>query len=144
MKRLLLLLAACSGGNASKPTASEEAPRIVHAARGQVSDRVLVTGRLDSTSSEELRVPRTDAWWDSLTANAWCCVVVATTPAHVPADEAAAAARGFARRPDVEREFFPAGDVAMVACRSAWQDEAHENACADTLPGGGLFQPPPP
>jgi multidrug efflux pump subunit AcrA (membrane-fusion protein) len=62
VKRLLLLLAACSGGNASKPTATEEAPRIVHAARGQVSDRVLVTGRLDSTSSEELRVPRTDAW----------------------------------------------------------------------------------
>ena len=62
MRRLLLLLAACSGGNASKPAASEEAPRIVHAARGQVSDRVLVTGRLDSTSSEELRVPRTEAW----------------------------------------------------------------------------------
>jgi multidrug efflux pump subunit AcrA (membrane-fusion protein) len=62
VKRLLLLVAACSGGNASKPTATEEAPRIVHAARGQVSDRVLVTGRLDSTSSEELRVPRTDAW----------------------------------------------------------------------------------
>jgi multidrug efflux pump subunit AcrA (membrane-fusion protein) len=62
VKRLLLVLAACSGGNASKPAANEEAPRIVHAARGQVSDRVLVTGRLDSTSSEELRVPRTDAW----------------------------------------------------------------------------------
>lgn len=62
MKRLLLLLAACGGGKATKPSAAEEAPRMVHAARGQVSDRVLITGRLESTSSEELRVPRTDAW----------------------------------------------------------------------------------
>lgn len=62
MKRLLLVLAACSGGSSKPASPGEEAPRVVHAARGQVSDRVLVTGRLDSTASEELRVPRTDAW----------------------------------------------------------------------------------
>lgn len=62
MKRLLLVLAACSGSN-SKPSAiNEETPRVVRAAKGEVADRVLITGRLDSTSSEELRVPRTDAW----------------------------------------------------------------------------------
>lgn len=64
MRRLALglaLLAACSGESA-KRSSSVEKPRIAAVRRGEVTDRVIITGALSATSSEELRVPRTEAW----------------------------------------------------------------------------------
>jgi multidrug efflux pump subunit AcrA (membrane-fusion protein) len=63
MKRLVLvLLAACSGGTPHHASSSEEAPHTAKITKGEVVDRVLVTGSLEAKSAEEMRVPMTEAW----------------------------------------------------------------------------------
>jgi multidrug efflux pump subunit AcrA (membrane-fusion protein) len=63
VKRLLLLvLCACSGGGPHHAEQAEEAARTVKVAKGEVVDRVLLTGSIEATHAEEMRVPRTDAW----------------------------------------------------------------------------------
>jgi multidrug efflux pump subunit AcrA (membrane-fusion protein) len=59
---LVLALVACSGESAKRSSSAIEKARTAAVKRGEVTDRVLVTGALFATSAEELRVPRTDAW----------------------------------------------------------------------------------
>ncbi len=58
---VLALGAACSGESAKRGSSVEKA-RTAAVKRGEVTDRVVVTGSLFAVSAEELRVPRTDAW----------------------------------------------------------------------------------
>lgn len=62
MKRALLIaLAACSGaGREAGPAAS--AARTGKITRGELADRVLLTGTLQAGASESMAVPRTEAW----------------------------------------------------------------------------------
>ncbi len=60
MKRLLVLLAACHGGDATRPHAETKRTGVVH--RGDLYDRVLLTGELKAAAALEMAVPRTDAW----------------------------------------------------------------------------------
>ncbi|HTL37857.1 MAG TPA: hypothetical protein VL326_32220 [Kofleriaceae bacterium] len=63
MKRLaLVLMAACSGGGPKHAAQTEEAAHTVKVAKGEVVDRVLLTGSIEATHAEEMRVPRTDTW----------------------------------------------------------------------------------
>ena len=63
MKRLLpLVLCACSGSGPHQAAQAEEAAHTVKVAKGEVVDRVLLTGSIEATHAEEMRVPRTDAW----------------------------------------------------------------------------------
>jgi multidrug efflux pump subunit AcrA (membrane-fusion protein) len=63
VKRLLALgLCACSGGGGRHAAATEEAAHTVKVAKGEIVDRVVLTGSLEATHAEEMRVPRTDAW----------------------------------------------------------------------------------
>jgi multidrug efflux pump subunit AcrA (membrane-fusion protein) len=57
-----LVLPACSGETARRGNAPEERVRIEKATRGDLVDRVLVTGTLAAIQSAELRVPRTQVW----------------------------------------------------------------------------------
>ncbi|NVB79524.1 MAG: hypothetical protein HOV81_14100 [Kofleriaceae bacterium] len=59
---LVLALAACSGESGKRSSSSIEKARIATVKRGEVTDRVIITGALFATSAEELRTPRTDAW----------------------------------------------------------------------------------
>jgi len=56
------VLAACSGKAAERSGAPVDKVRIEKAQRGDLVDRVLVTGTLQATQAEELRVPRTPIW----------------------------------------------------------------------------------
>jgi len=64
MKRLVLvaLACACSGGGAHRADKVEERARVEKVHRGDVVDRVLLTGTLHATQSEDLNVPRTPTW----------------------------------------------------------------------------------
>ena len=57
-----VLLLACSGETASRGERAVERVRIEKARRGDLVDRVLVTGSLQAIQSVELRVPRTPVW----------------------------------------------------------------------------------
>lgn len=60
---LITAVCACSGGGAHHSAAqSEEAAHTVKVHKGNVTDRVLLTGSIEATHAEEMRVPRTDAW----------------------------------------------------------------------------------
>jgi multidrug efflux pump subunit AcrA (membrane-fusion protein) len=64
MKRVALvaMLVACSGDGAQPSTQAETTLRVEKAVRGDVVDRVLMTGTLAALQSAELRVPRTPVW----------------------------------------------------------------------------------
>lgn len=63
MKRALILLAcACHGGAASRGRPTEGPARTATVHRGELNDRVLLTGELKAATSVELVVPRTDSW----------------------------------------------------------------------------------
>ena len=55
-------LLACSGETANRGERAAERVRIEKARRGDLVDRVLVTGSLQAIQSVELRVPRTPVW----------------------------------------------------------------------------------
>jgi multidrug resistance efflux pump len=57
----LALLAACGGG-AGPAAGAAGGPRVERVTRGELVDRVLMTGTLEPAASIELSVPRTDAW----------------------------------------------------------------------------------
>jgi multidrug efflux pump subunit AcrA (membrane-fusion protein) len=59
---LFVLASACSGETVQRAGAGADAVRVETAARGEVVDRVLMTGTLAALQSEELRVPRTPVW----------------------------------------------------------------------------------
>ncbi len=61
MKRLLVLLAACQGGGARERTAAPLA-RPVAAAKGEIADRVILSGELKAAESVDFIVPRTPSW----------------------------------------------------------------------------------
>jgi HlyD family secretion protein len=64
VKRLVIVLAACSAQPAQK--ASAPAVRTAKVVRRDVADRVLLTGSLHAASAIDLQVPRTDSWQISL------------------------------------------------------------------------------
>ncbi|HUS29627.1 MAG TPA: hypothetical protein VMZ53_14035 [Kofleriaceae bacterium] len=57
-----LALCACGGGGGKHAAATEEAATTVKVHKGEVVDRVVLTGSIEATHAEEMRVPRTDAW----------------------------------------------------------------------------------
>jgi multidrug efflux pump subunit AcrA (membrane-fusion protein) len=57
----LLVLVACHG-NAGKHAAAVEATRTEQVKRGDITERVLLTGEVRAASGVDLNVPRTDAW----------------------------------------------------------------------------------
>ena len=61
MRRFLLLLCACHGG-ASRERAAAAPERPVAVARGEIADRVMLTGDLHAASSIDFTVPRTPSW----------------------------------------------------------------------------------
>ena len=61
MKRWLLVLAACTGGQPAQHGAAEPV-RLVKVVKREVVDRVLLTGELKAASAIDLAVPRTDSW----------------------------------------------------------------------------------
>ena len=120
----------------------------VHWSDYRVAPLVLSRGPADVVVSVQVPVDdvsgRTAAWWESLTSNAWCCVVLATRAPGLARVQGELAARGFTRRVDVEREFLGHVDVRgdgdvvnVVACRTEWTDEAHQAACEAALPPDG-------
>src|SRR4051812_16573772 len=61
MKRVLILLAACHGGGAREHATAAPA-RPVAVAKGEIADRVILTGELKAAESVEFTVPRTPSW----------------------------------------------------------------------------------
>lgn len=61
MKRLLVLLAACTGGQPAQHGTAETV-RLVKVVKREVVDRVLLTGELKAASAVDLAVPRTNSW----------------------------------------------------------------------------------
>ncbi|HEY5944658.1 MAG TPA: hypothetical protein VIV40_04170 [Kofleriaceae bacterium] len=64
MNRLVILaiVCACSGKGARQGAKPEERTRTQTVKTGDVTDRVLLAGTLQSTQSDELRTPRTPTW----------------------------------------------------------------------------------
>jgi multidrug efflux pump subunit AcrA (membrane-fusion protein) len=63
MKRMLLVVAcACHGGAGSRGKPSEGPARTATVHRGELNDRVVLTGELKAATSVELVVPHTDSW----------------------------------------------------------------------------------
>ena len=64
MKKWLVVLAACHG--ASVDRVATETQRFATVGKGNVTDRVLVTGELRAASAVDINVPRTDTWQISI------------------------------------------------------------------------------
>jgi multidrug efflux pump subunit AcrA (membrane-fusion protein) len=61
MKRFLILLAACRGGGVTRDHTQAPA-RPVAVAKGEIADRVMLTGDLHAAESVDFVVPRTPSW----------------------------------------------------------------------------------